>query len=79
MNHSHVDLGKHRLALPHLLGQLLVHRRHHPAGTTAIGIKVDNDGQPGLSGMLLDQPVEFVSRPDVPNERPGRGQAYQDG
>lgn len=77
--HSHVDLGKDRLFLPNLLGQLLVHRCHHPAGTASIGVKVDNDGQTGLSRMLLEQPVEFVRRPDVPNERPGRGQARKEG
>ena len=77
--HSHVDLGKHRLVLPNLLGQLLVHRRHHPAGTAPIRVKVDNDGQTGLPRVLLEQSIEFVGGANVSHQRPGRHQACKEG
>mgnify|MGYP004065133053 CR=1 FL=1 len=66
---SHVDLGKHGPALPDLLGQLLVHRGHHPARTASVGIEIDDDRKAGLGRVLLEEAIEFVRRPDMPDQR----------
>ena len=68
---SHVDLGKHGPSLADLLGQLLVHRGHHPARTASVGIEIDDDRKAGLGRVLLEEAIEFVRRPDMPDQRSG--------
>ena len=42
-----------------LLRELLEDRRDHPTRPAPVRVEVDDDGQTGLGGVLLHEPVEF--------------------
>lgn len=67
-----VDLDEDGLAL-HLLGEFFEDGRYHAAGTAAVGVKVDDDGEAGDGGVFGEEAVEFVRAADVTYDGAGEG------